>query len=610
MLASRAFLASSLCCVLVAIIFFLPGLGGGFIFDDNANVVENTALHLSAMSWQDLPYAAYSFQPGKGSRSLAMFSFAVDYWRGGLDASVFKTTNLIIHALTGVVLAYVFRLLLILSDCSERRAALTALVLTTLWTIHPLQISSVLYVVQRMQTLVTLFTVLAIWCYLEMRRVQLKGGHGRHFGLLALMFWALGLASKEDAILLPLYSLGIELTVLNFRAANQALENLWRRLYQGFLLVGVLGFLFYFLPRHWSWESYPGRDFSSFERLLTQGWILMMYLGQIFLPLPGNMPFYYDQIEVSRSLWSPWYVLPSWLLIACVFIFAWKIRRAYPLMALGIWIFFAGHFISSNIVNLEMAFEHRNHLPLIGAVMVFGEVGRWICLRYAIPQQVALFGACAVSIALASATFERAHAWGEPLRLAQWNVQMAPYSARAWLALCGTYFQRSNQGKDGHYLDQAIETCQQGAEIIQTPALFSNIIIFKTIRGDVTPEDWDIFLQNLDQAPMSAQNRKTLWVMLNSVDRMIPLDESGMLKTIDVVTRSATFEANEYLRIAAYIFNETKEPRMAFAFMEKATELSPRDDPAIKKMFSELSGQGLEDWVSRLQRIRRKKDLS
>lgn len=608
MFTSRVFFASSLGCALLAVVFFLPGLGGGFIFDDTPNIVENTALHLSAITWQDLPYAAYSFQPGNGSRALSMFSFALDYWRGGLDASVFKTTNLIIHALTTLALAFVFRLLFLLSDWPARRAALTALVLTTLWAIHPLQISSVLYVVQRMQTLVTLFMVLAIWSYLEMRRAQIKGDRSRHFGLLALLFWALGLASKEDAILLPLYTLGIELTVLNFRAASQASENLWRKLYQGLVLLGALAFLLYFLPKHWNWESYPGRDFSSPERLMTQGWILLMYLGQIFVPLPGNMPFYYDHIEVSRSLWSPWYVLPSWLLIAGVLYSAWKVRQTRPLLALGIWLFFAGHFITSNIVNLELAFEHRNHLPLIGAVMVFGELVRWVYTRYAIRPQLALFGACFVLTALASATSVRAHAWGEPLRFAQWNVQAAPYSARAWLELCGVYFQRSNQDKDSPYLDQAVETCRQGVAMTQAPALLSNIIIFRTIKGDVTPEDWDLFLKNLEQAPMGAQNRKILWVMLNNVDRMIPLDESGMLKTIDVITRRTTFAANEYLRIAAYIFNETDEPRTAFAFLEKATELSPLDDPAIEKMLRELSEAGLEDWVSRLQSIRKQKD--
>lgn len=605
MLLSRYFFLLSAILALVATALFLPGLGGGFIFDDMPNIVENTTLHLSAVNLQDLPYAAYSFQPGKGSRALAMISFAVDYWRGGLDASVFKATNLVIHALTTLALAFFFRLLLLLADWPERRAALGALLLAAFWAIHPLQVSSVLYVVQRMQTLVTLFMVLAMWSYLKMRKAQIDGERSRHFGLLVLLFWALGFASKEDAALLPLYTLGIELTVLNFRATDQALSNIWRKLYLGLVVLGAVAFFLFIVPKYWSWSAYPGRSFSSVERLLTQGWVLLMYLGQIFIALPSTMPFYYDHLEISRSLWSPWYTLPAWLLIVALLILAWKARHKQPLMAFGVWVFFAGHFMTSNVINLEIAFEHRNHLPLIGAVLVFLEGCRYFCARYAIRPQLAVLGVCAIFASLVSGTSVRAYAWGEPLRFAQRGAQTAPHSARAWLELCTTYFQLSKQDTSSPYLDQAIETCQQGAELTQAPALLSNVVIFKTIKGSVTQADWDHFLQNLERAPMSPQNRKTLWVMLNNVDRKIPLDESGMLRTIDAVTRRATFAPNEYLRLGAYIFNETHEPHRAFAFLQRATELSPPDDPAITKMLKELTEAGRQDWVERLQGARK-----
>ena len=62
----------------------------------------------------------------------------------------------------------------------------------------------------------------------------------------------------------------------------------------------------------------------------------------------------------------------------------------------------------------------------------------------------------------------------------------------------------------------------------------------------------------------------------------------------------------EYLRIAAYIYNETDEPIRAFPFMQKAVELSPVDDPAIEQMLFALSQAGLDDldeWVERLRDI-------
>ena len=600
----RCFIYFALMLSMMASAVFLLGLDGGFIFDDMPNIVENKALHLSGVNVQDLPYAAYSFQPGKGSRALAMFSFALDYWRGGLDASVFKATNIIIHALTKLTVAFFFRLLLCLADWPERRAVLTALMLSVFWSIHPLQVSSVLYVVQRMQTLVTLFMILGLLAYLQMRKAQIEGERSRHLGLLALFFWALGFASKEDAALFPLYTLGVELTVLKFRASDRRLENFWRKIYLGLVVIGGIAFFFFVVPRHWSWEAYPGRAFSSFERLLTQGWILVMYIGQIFIPLPGSMSFYYDYLGVSRRLWSPWYTLPAWMFIAALVAFSWKVRHKLPLISLGIWLFFAGHFMTSNVINLELAFEHRNHFPLIGAVLVFFEIFRYLCVRYKIRSQSAIFGLGVICACLMTATSIRAYAWGEPLRFAKWSTKVAPYSARAWLELCTTYSEQGMYDKNSPYLDLAIDTCLQGAKLTKAPALFSNIVIFKTIKENVTKEDWDSYLDNLSRAPMSAQNKQTIWVMMNNVDRKLPLDEKGMIAAIDIFSRRTVFEPNEYLRLAAYLFNETHEPGKAFYLLKRATELSPPDDPAIAKMLTELEEVGANSWANTLQGIR------
>src|SRR5690606_27834453 len=95
----RWFVALSAACALLACLPFVLGLNGAFIFDDVPNIVHNPAVHMTEASIESLHRAAYSFQPGSGSRALAMLSFGFDHWRGGLDPTVFKTTNLVIHGL-------------------------------------------------------------------------------------------------------------------------------------------------------------------------------------------------------------------------------------------------------------------------------------------------------------------------------------------------------------------------------------------------------------------------------------------------------------------------------------------------------------------------------
>lgn len=590
---------------ILAACLFLPGLGGGFIFDDMPNIVENTPVHLTKADSEGLIQAAYSFQPGNGSRALPMLSFALDHWHAGLDARAFKITNLLIHALTTWVLALFFRRLLTLAQWPARRAAVGALVLAGLWAIHPLQVSTVLYVVQRMQALVTLFMVLALWAYLCMRQAQMEGERSRQYGILVGLFWALGLASKEDAALLPAYTLALELTVLRFRAAQPALAHGLRKTY---LLLGAAGLLAYLLvavPHYWCWDAYPGRNFSSYERLLTQGRVLVLYLGQMLLPLPQRLPFFYDDFVVSRSLWQPATTLPSLLLLCGLLVWAWRWRHGRPLFAFGILLYFAGHFMTSNVLGLELVFEHRNQLPLIGIVLAVADLCMLAWQRCPVRTPVFAGAVVVAVLAMGAATLVRAHAWGEPLRFAQTSVEAAPKSSRAWLTLCGLRFERSGGRAGNPELDKAIDTCTKGAAITGSPRMLSNIVIFKTIRGDVSSADWRRLLARLRQAPMTVHEKNIAIVTLDNVDRGVPLDEDGVLQTLDIISARADFTVHEYLRMGAYIYNDTMKPGKALSYMRLAVAHSPAGDPQIEQLFAQLADAGRQDWVEQLQQVKR-----
>lgn len=599
------FLIAGLVCALLASLCLLPGLGGGFVFDDRGSIQDNGSLRLSKLDIEDVLYATYSFQPGGGSRPLAMLSFALDYWRGGgLDPYVFKTTNLLIHAVTTLALALLMRRLLMAVQWPPRHVAIGALVLALLWAIHPLQVSSVLYVVQRMQTLCTLFMVLALWAYLAMRQAQIAGQRSRQYGVLAVLFWVLGFSAKEDALLLPLYTWVLELAVLRFRAAQPWLSTVLRKGYQMLVVAGVAAYLLLVIPYFWSWQAYPGRDFDSWERLLTQGRVLVMYLGQIVLPLPSRMPFFYDDLATSRSLWQPATTLPAWLFVFGLLGWAWSCRAKRPLFAFGVLLFFAGHFMTSNVLNLELAFEHRNHFPLIGAVLAIGDLCATAWQRWQISPRWQLALAFAALASLGAATLVRAHAWGEPLRFAQETLRWAPHSERAWMSLNGIYADRSGFKADSPYLSLAIDTCEKGAGITGSAVLLSNAVIYKTIRGDIAQSDWSRFLSRYRQETMTVQNRDIVWTFLRNAERKHPLDPDGVLDTIEIAATRMTFNANENLQLAAYIHNKTKQPDKALPFLRRAVELSPRGDADIESMFAQLADMGRENWLQELRQVR------
>ncbi|MFC3714912.1 hypothetical protein ACFONC_01915 [Luteimonas soli] len=602
---NRRFLLASLVCALLAGLLLLPGLSGSFIFDDESNIVRNPAVHLDRLDMESLYQVFFGLQPGGITRILPTLSFAFDHWRGdGLHPSVFKTTNLVIHALTTFALAWFFRTLLLATAIPPARAQLAALALALAWAAHPLQASSVLYVVQRMQTMCTLFLVLALLAYLRARLAQIEGRSGRTGWLLALLLGALALGCKEDAVLLPAYTLAMELTVLGFSAAQPELARALRRGYLLAVVAGAAAFLLVVVPHYWHWDAYPGREFSSWERLLTQGRILCMYMGQILLPLPRNMPFYYDWIEPSRGLLQPWTTLPSVLLVLALLGAAWRQRVRRPLFALGVFVFFSGHFITSNVLNLELAFEHRNHLPLIGALLAIGDLIAFAMQRFKAYSTPAIATCVLLLGFLAVASHARARLWGDPMALAQASTELAPRSARAWNSLAQMYLDRGGgHMPDNPYLGNAIDACEKGA--VAAPysiSCLTNLLVYKTLQGSVDQNDWDRYLKRLQHVAMGPQNRQTMQTLINNVSHGVPLDEGGVLKAIEIVAQRGQLRSNEFAAVGYFILTETHQPDLAYPYFVRAVQTTT--DPTFSKgLIEDLRKRGRPDWTSKLQTL-------
>src|SRR3546814_17791328 len=89
----------------------------------------------------------------------------------------------------------------------------------------------------------------------------------------------------------------------------------------------------------------------------------------------------------------------------------------------------------------------------------------------------------------------RAHSWHSNLTLARASTEAAPTSARAWIRLCGSYFESGGGAvRDNPFLDEAIEACSNGATLapyeLKHPAL---LLVLTTPRGELTPQNWGGF---------------------------------------------------------------------------------------------------------------------
>jgi len=591
---------------LIAGAVMLPGLPGDWVFDDFPNIVNNQSIQLHQFSVATIIELLSTPQPSGSLRSLPTLSFALDFWRaGGMDPATFKTTNIAIHAVTAFALVWLYRSLLQGQVMNTWRTSWLAAALALSWAIHPMMVSSVLYTVQRLQTMGTLFLVIALIAYLKARHAQIEGRSGRNGFLLSALALALALGSKEDSALLPAYTLTLELTVLRFAANDAALGRNLKRGYTVVVGAGALIYLFWVAPHYWSWEDYSGRDFSTLERLLTQPRLLCLYLWQIVWPLPSHLPFYYDWVIPSRNVFHPWTTLPATGLIIALLTLAWHSRHTRPLMALGILWFFAAHFITSNVIGLELAFEHRNHFALIGAVLTLGSLladlcGKW---RPSAPLQVAF---CVTTLlALAGATLQRAHSWSSAMRLAEAGTVAAPQSPRAWIDLCSARFDAGGGATAPHNpnLDAAIDACRAGAEA-DTESLnnLAKLIALKSLRGDVVAHDWADFQQRLSTVRMSWDNARAPLVLTHYASLGVKLDSAQVLQALATLADRAVLKPITLAQIGLSVLEDLDAPDAALTYFNRAVIASQPGDPLAWQIAEELRTQGQPEMATAVER--------
>ncbi|TAL73198.1 MAG: hypothetical protein EPN56_03580 [Rhodanobacter sp.] len=359
----------------VCTLVYWPAMHGPFLFDDFPNLAALSSIS-HVLSWRDL--GIYLSQPRQfPGRPVAMLSFLLQKASWPDHPFPFRLVNVGVHLLNGVlVFALVRRVAprwlsnLASSGAFERRADLVAILAAAAWLLNPIQLSGVVLIVQRMTLLMAMFTLLGMLAYLrgllENTLPTWRRGAWMTLGLGACML--LAFLSKENGVLLPLYALVLDATVLRAEVRQLPLPLAWlRRLLIWPVVLFVLCFLLWILPAEWGHQG--TRDFTVGQRLLTEPRILFNYLYKIFLPHFGHYGLYHDGYTVSRSLLSPWTTLPSLLILLSALVAALAGLRRWPLFALAVLWYLGGQILESSTITLELYFEHRNYVPLVGPML-------------------------------------------------------------------------------------------------------------------------------------------------------------------------------------------------------------------------------------------------
>lgn len=423
------------CSLLFALIILLywAGLFGPFLLDDLQSIQP---AQMQNFSWQQLLAVSLQNDSGPLGRPISIASFALNNYFFGMLPFSYKAINLGLHCLCGLSIAIFVYLLMLMQPKHKQKALWIASLTAILWLIHPLHISTVLYPVQRMTQLCQLFTLIGLNFYLLGRmRLILAKPYAYAWMLASIGPFLLAVLSKETGVLFPWYLLCIEVFLLKFYSPSK-LEQQWlKRFHYTSSILLLLGAVGYYYTHYAKFTlAFAEKQFTAFDRLLTETKIIVFYIKLILFPQLSQMGLYHDDFMISKGF--DFEVIFSCLFLLACAIGIWFFKKRIPIISFGLAWFFISHTVESTVLPLELVFEHRNYLAMVGLLLIISNTAVWVIRKSSQPAKaIYLATGTLIIITLMSLTFFRSLNWSSNESFLKEASIYHPLSARVHIEI-------------------------------------------------------------------------------------------------------------------------------------------------------------------------------
>lgn len=517
-----------------------PGLTGPFLFDDYANLPSLGAFG-PVDNFETFVRYITSGSADPTGRPIALLSFLIDANDWPAAPYPFKQTNILLHLLNGALLFWLLYRLGVELFGHSRRATVGALFATTFWLLHPLLVSTTLYVVQRETLLEATFVLLGLIGYTLGRDSAARGNlSGTFFSAFSITACTLlATLCKANGALLPIFALLVESVLLSTTRPirDETVKVAFKYLRWVFLILPSI-LVVAFLGKIALQSAIQGvaelRPWSWTERLLTEPRVICDYLTLLWIPRAYTAGLFNDSVVVSRGLFSPPSTAISIAFILTLLFVAFVARREKPYLSLAIFFFFTGHLMESTVVPLELYFEHRNYAP---AMLMFWPLGLWIAnidfepgalrpfsmkpAQYWLPRIT--FGLF-LALGLWCLTFLNADLWGKGDEQGLVWALKNPNSPRAQAYAAQIELDRGQNTAAISRLERALETHPHELQ------LTLNLIGAKCRTNSLTEEDLQYTRIALRMAPNSGR------LGYDWFDRSLDVAKNGLCKNLSLDT--------------------------------------------------------------------------
>ncbi len=432
-----------------------------FVFDDELYLTKNplvTDRHSFGFLWNFSQFANYPKQQGLDPdlainfilRPVSYATFYLNYAADGFSPRPFRAVNILIHCANAVLIFLTLRLLLskIKTSLSSYSIRFISLGVASAFLVHPLQIESVTYIVQRFTSLAAFFFLATLLTHL-LATFSDNRKSAIIWRVTSVATLLLGMLSKENVFTAPFI-----LILVDWIVVGTQLKLACRRVIPHLACLPVIPILILLTTRVQTGDTGVGEmlnvvnyaNDSPYHYALTQFSVVLTYLRLILWPTGLNLdPDYPHSTSLFQSR-----VIISLTLLAAIIGGAWywyRKRGTDPRVALlftSVAWFFITLGIDSSIVPLpDVMAEHRSYLPSIGAftaiVCGLDLLRTRLASRGSFPYAVPAFSILWVAL-LSVATMSRNQTWRSALTLWQDSTAKSPNKARPWFNLAGVYY--------------------------------------------------------------------------------------------------------------------------------------------------------------------------
>ncbi|MDG9668252.1 hypothetical protein ONV78_10945 [Hahella sp. CR1] len=574
----HAFFLFALVIFLFLISFiYWPGLNGPFLFDDYPNLSPMNN-YGGITSFDNLLRFLFETQ-GSSGRFISLLTFVMNDQAWPASPFSLKSTNLAFHLINALLFVLVVKQLLTLVNFSggEKYRYYIALIVALIWALHPINVSTVLYAIQRMAQISTLFSLIAM--YVTLKFCSESALHSNLWAWVKYSFVfgcivVVGVFAKENTFV-TLFIAGLCIAVFVSNAEERChYRSLWLLIFVFIPLLLFSLFYFYFSAETMG-AAWLRRPFTMDERLMSEMRIVARYIWLIISPTSVGGGLYHDDYDISRSFTAPLSTFYCFLLNVFIIAIAIVFKKN-RLFFIGVLWFYIGHSLESTFVPLELYFEHRNYFPMMGLfIAVLGMIQPLLGM-----QRLKWFfvGVALLLLPLLGfLTQQRVLLWGDEGRLFYTWSKEKPTSSRARSQYVGYLV---NQG----YFDEAKKEALDIREKIpdELSSYILNIYI-ECISGETIEE---ISVANAISVARVSGYENSSYVMLRSLSKRNLVDECGGFSNVDILRvfqsigdnpkyMAGGLYASNYYYYLGELYSRLRQLSPAVINLDKAYEARP-----------------------------------